>query len=311
MSQPFDRRRQLIHDRLDWNLLRTFIAIVQERSFSRAAVRLHVTQPAVSLALKRLEETLDCTLISRRGNSFTPTRAGQEVYEIASDIYGRVSSLEAGLEDREADLTGTVRLLTMKIHSDRYDDFLADFHCSYPRIVVNIEIMRSANIIAAILQNSATAGVGICHAEHDRLERRKLLTDRYSLYCGRHHRLFGRWGLGVGDLLLEDYVAYCSDQLGDSLSILTLFREQQGFTGGISAESTSMDEVRRLIFAGYGIGCLPESMALEDVAANRLWPLPPEGGVADIDVSLFWHRSRRMTPAEKVFCEALGRFMQA
>ncbi len=310
MSQSFNQRRQLIHDRLDWNLLRTFIVIVQERSFSKAAIRLHVTQPAVSQALKRLEETLECTLISRRGNSFAPTRAGQEVYEVASDIYGRMSSLESGLEDRDSDVTGIVRILAMKIHSERYDEFLADFHCSYPRVVLNVEIMRSANIVAAILQNSATAGIGICHTENDRLERRKILTDRYSIYCGRHHKLFGRLGLSVDDLLLEDYVAYCSDQLGDSLSILTIFREQQGFTGGISAESTSLDEVRRLIFSGYGIGCLPESIALKDVAAGRIWPLPPESGVAAVDVSLFWNRSRRMTPAETVFCEGLSRFMQ-
>lgn len=69
-----------IHDRLDWNLLRTFLAIVQEGSISRAAVRLHLTQPAVSLALKRLEERLGENLIARSGSSFTVTTAGELVY---------------------------------------------------------------------------------------------------------------------------------------------------------------------------------------------------------------------------------------
>ncbi|CAE6851711.1 HTH-type transcriptional regulator ArgP [Paraburkholderia aspalathi] len=76
---------RFLNDRLDWNLLRTFLVIMQERSVSRAAARLHLTQPAVSQALKRLEDTLGRNLIQRRGPHFEPTRAGEEVYRIASD----------------------------------------------------------------------------------------------------------------------------------------------------------------------------------------------------------------------------------
>ena len=68
---------RFLNDRLDWNLLRTFLVIMQERSVSRAAARLHVTQPAISQALKRLEETLGRSLIRRRGPHFEPTHAGE------------------------------------------------------------------------------------------------------------------------------------------------------------------------------------------------------------------------------------------
>jgi DNA-binding transcriptional LysR family regulator len=306
-SPPLNRRLPRLNDRLDWNLLRTFLVIVQERSFSRAAIRLHITQPAVSQALKRLEDTLGCTLVNRGGSSVTPTRVGEEVYEIACDVYRHVSRLESELENQDSDITGIVRLLVMRIYSRQYDDFLAQFHRSYPCVEINIEVMRSADIVRAILQNSATAGIGICHAESDRLERHKIMTDRYAIYCGHHHKLFGQPDLSVDDLLLESYVALHSDRLGDSLSTLTIFREQQGFTGQVIAESTSLDEVRRLLYAGYGIGCLPESVARDDVAAGRLWPLPPSDGVATLDISLFWNRARRMTPAEQVFCEELSK----
>ncbi len=59
--------RRFLNDRLDWNLLRTYLVIGQEGSMSRAAARLHITQSAVSQALKRLEEQLDCVLIVRGG----------------------------------------------------------------------------------------------------------------------------------------------------------------------------------------------------------------------------------------------------
>ncbi|MFX5760860.1 LysR family transcriptional regulator, partial [Acinetobacter baumannii] len=81
------------NDRLDWNLLRTFLAIARERSISRAATRLHLTQPAVSQALKRLEDQLGLQLIDRQANPIEITRAGEEVRQIAEEVYGTISRL--------------------------------------------------------------------------------------------------------------------------------------------------------------------------------------------------------------------------
>lgn len=181
---------RFLNDRLDWNLLRTFLVIMQERSVSRAAARLHVTQPAVSQALKRLEETLGHTLIRRRGPHFEPTQAGAEVYRIASDIYGTISRLDTELDDAAADLTGTIRLLSVsRIESGVYDLFLADFHRQYPRVDLQIEVMRSSDIISSLLQKTATAGLSLCRNPVDKLARAPFLRQRYAIYCGRHHRL--------------------------------------------------------------------------------------------------------------------------
>ncbi|WP_027816555.1 LysR family transcriptional regulator [Paraburkholderia bannensis] len=302
---------RFLNDRLDWNLLRTYLAIMQERSLSRAAARLYVTQPAVSQALKRLEDTLGRKLIERRGPHFVPTQAGEEVYRIANDIYGNISRLETELDERTADITGSIRLLTVsRIESRVYDEFLAEFHVAYPRIDLQIEVMRSTDIISSLLQKTATAGLSLCRTPVDKLEMRCFLRQRYAIFCGRHHRLFGLSQLTMEDLLAENFVSFTSDQIGDSLSPLTVFRDQRGFTGRIVASSPSLDEVRRLIFAGYGIGCLPEHTVRDDLARQRLWQLPPEEGLADVDIHLLWHRERKMNAAEEAFFDAMERCMQ-
>ncbi|SAK45782.1 LysR family transcriptional regulator [Caballeronia hypogeia] len=302
---------RFVNDRLDWNLLRTFLVIMQERSLSRAAARLYVTQPAVSQALRRLEETLERKLIERRGPYFAPTQAGEEVYRIASDIYGNISRLETELDDRTEDINGSIRLLTIsRIESPVYDEFLAEFHRAYPRIDLQIEVMRSSDIISSLLQKTATAGLGLCRTPHDKLEMRCFLRQRYAIFCGRHHRLFGKSSLTMDDLLAENFVSFTSDQIGDSLSPLTVFRDQKGFTGRIVASSPSLDEVRRLIFAGYGIGCLPEHIVRDDIAQQRLWRLPPEDGLVDVDVHLLWHRDRKMNAADHAFLDSMERCMR-
>ncbi len=302
---------RFLNDRLDWNLLRTYLVIMQERSLSRAAARLFVTQPAVSQALKRLEDALGRKLIERRGAQFVPTRAGEEVYRIASDIYGNISRLETELDERTTDITGSIRLLTVsRIESPVYDEFLAEFHVAYPRIDLQIEVMRSSDIISSVLQKTATAGLSLCRTPVEKLEMRLFLRQRYAIFCGRHHRLFGLSQLTMEDLLAENFVSFTSDQIGDSLSPLTVFRDQRGFTGRIVASSPSLDEVRRLIYAGYGIGCLPEHAVRDDLARQRLWRLPPEEGLADVDIHLLWHRERKLNAAEVAFFDAMERCMQ-
>ncbi|MFP3747321.1 LysR family transcriptional regulator substrate-binding protein, partial [Achromobacter sp. SIMBA_011] len=125
------------------------------------------------------------------------------------------------------------------------DEFLAEFHVAYPRIDLQIEVMRSSDIISSVLQKTATAGLSLCRTPVDKLEMRCFLRQRYAIFCGRHHRLFGLSQLTMEDLLAENFVSFTSDQIGDSLSPLTVFRDQRGFTGRIVASSPSLDEVRR------------------------------------------------------------------
>lgn len=146
---PENRRdvHPLLNDRLDWNLLRTFRVIGQELSISRAAARLHLTQPAISQALKRLEEQLDCQLIARRGPRFVLTEAGEQIFAIAGEMYGQVSQMSNALQKPGDEVLGKVRLLMIsRISSDTFDDFLADFHRQHPRVDLDVEVMRSSEI---------------------------------------------------------------------------------------------------------------------------------------------------------------------
>ena len=98
-------------NQLDWNLLRTFMVIVQERSITLAAHRLSVTQPSVSAALRRLEERLDRRLIERGGAaSFQPTAAGEVLYRHCADIYRLVTALPDALDAAHSAVQGIVTL---------------------------------------------------------------------------------------------------------------------------------------------------------------------------------------------------------
>ena len=300
--------KRFLNDRLDWNLLRTFLVIGQEGSISRAAARLHLSQPAISQALKRLEEQLDSALVVRRGPRISLTKTGEEVIQIAAELYGTISRLGPALENPAEKVAGKVRILTIsRVQSRCYDDFLAQFHLDYPHVELEVDVLRSSDVVSAMLQKTASFGLGLCRTPQPRLEQRVLLQQRYAIFCGKRHRLFGRKNLTLADLQSENFVSFTSDQIGGNLSPLTVFRDQQGFTGRIVASSPSLDEIRRLVGAGYGIGCLPEHIVAADVLAEEVWRLPPWEGVIDVNVYLLWNREQKMTRAESVFLE---RFQQ-
>lgn len=303
--------RRFLNDRLDWNLLRTYLAIGQERSISRAAARLFVTQSAVSQSLKRLEEQLDCALIARKGPRFDLTQAGEEVFSIAQEMYGNVSRLGTAVEGSEEEIVGKVRVLSIShVQSPLYDDFLADFHLMHPRVELELEVMRSSDIQSSLNQKTASMGIGLCRFAQAKLERVLLMRQRYAFFCGKRHRLFGKRGLTLDALKGENFVSFTSDQLGGNLSPLTVFRDQQGFTGKIVASSPSFEEIRRLIIAGYGVGCLPEHLVDNDLHNGLIWRLPPSDGVVDVDMFLMWNREQRMNRAETVFLEAFRRVIE-
>ena len=292
-------------DRLDWNLLRTFLVIVQERSISGAAIKLHITQSAVSQALRRLEQQLDRRLIERHHARFAITRAGEEVRQAAEAIHGSVSQLVNDVAQAEEQTVGRIHLLVAsRIHSAVYDDFWANFHRAHPRIEVQLDVLPSSEIVSILLQRGATAGIALCRQIPKRLDHKLFLQQRYALFCGRNHALFGRPDIRMEDLLGEDFVSFASDALGDSLSPLTIFRDQRGFSGSIVATSSQHDEVKRLLVAGFGIGCLPEHSVQVDLSEGRLWRLPPGEGVCAADLHLLWHGDAHRSPAEDLFIAA-------
>jgi len=305
-----DRPATYLNDRLDWNLLRTFLAIAREKSVSRAATRLHLTQPAVSQALKRLEDQLGMRLVDRHGPRIEMTQAGIEVQQIAEDVYGTISRLSLAKVDRDHDISGMVRLSAVSgIDFPAYDAFLAAFHCSYPRIELESQEMRSADVVASLQQKSATLGLTPRRALPKKVESRLFLRQRYALFCGRHHPLFGRTDLKTADLVSEKFVSFTGDKVGDHMSPLTFFRDEMGFTERVVGSSSSMSEVKRFIFAGFGIGCLPEHVVRDDVANGRFHRLPPDEGVADLDIYLLWSGDRKFSAAERAFLDALHAFI--
>lgn len=291
---------------LDWNLLRAFVAIVEEGGITRAANRLGLRQPTVSNALKRLEQQLGRRFVERGRGAFRVTEAGELLYREAVEIGGSFSRLATVLRDVGEEVTGHIGIaLASHVVCPFFDEILAEFHRAHPRVTYRLNVETSAAVMQSVLQKSASCGVCLVHRKHPRLDYVRMYREHFGFFCGPPHRLFGRNGLTLKDLKKERFVSFETDRLSDALRPVALLREREGIEGHVVGTSSNLEEVRRLVVAGIGVGPLPVHVVQRDVRDGLLWRLPPYRHPPAIDIYLVTNPRTRLDRAERRFVDVL------
>eukprot|EP00752_Nemacystus_decipiens_P000398 g398.t1 len=256
---------------LDWNLLRTFVAIVQEGGITAAADRLLLKQPTVSNALKRLEDRLGKRLIERGPSHFRVTDAGRTLYREALEIQGTIARLSVAVRDIEDAVRGQVTIgMASHVVFPPLDEALGRFSRRHPLVRFELNVATSAEVVGWVLKKRASFGLCLVHERHPRLDYTHLFRERFGFFCGPDHPFFGRRDLTSEDLRGEPSVSFGTDQLNDALRPVALVRAQMGLDDTIRATSPHLEEVRRLIVSGVGIGPLPIHVVSRDVRDGLL-----------------------------------------
>lgn len=285
---------------LDWNLIRTFLVIVEEKGVTAAANRLGLKQPTISNALRRLEDRLGKRLVLRGPGRFEVTPAGLLLFDEAVEIFGSISRLGILIRDMDEEVSGHVTLaLASHVVSPVLDEVLAGFHQRHPKATLGIEVMTSRDVIQAVRQRQASLGICLVHQKHPQLDYNRLFREYFGFFCGPHHRLFGKRNLNLADLRGETSVSFKTDRLTDALRPVALIRAEARLDDRVVGVSSSLEEVRRMIVAGLGIGPLPIHVATRDVEAGLLWRLPPYEAPPAIDIYVVSNPHTRFNRAEQ------------
>lgn len=304
MKTPrFDR---LVWD-LDWNLLRTFSVIVEEKSITRAAERLTLKQPSVSNALKRLETRIGRRLIERDANRFELTDVGRLLYEESLDVFGTISRLQVLVRDVREEVTGHVVIcVASHVVSPLFDRALAEFHREHPRATLTISVLPSVEVAKLVRERRASFGICLVSQRDAALEYAVVYREFFGFFCGPSHRLYGLSGLTLGDLEGETSVSFQTDHISDALRPVALLRGEAKLEANVIGISSSLEEVRRMIVAGLGIGPLPLHVARRDVEDGLLWRLPPYEHPPAIDIFLLTNPKKVLNRAEKALLALLN-----
>ncbi|MEP9398815.1 LysR family transcriptional regulator [Mesorhizobium sp. KR2-14] len=307
MTSP--RSQKLVWE-LDWNLLRTFVVIAEVKSITRAAERLNLKQPTVSNALRRLEERIGQRLVERAANRFELTEVGRLVYEQGIEAFGAISQLPVLVRGAGEDVTGHVAIaVASHIVSPLFDRALAEFRLNYPRASIAITVAPSAEVARQVRERRASFGLCLVSERDPALDYTMVYREFFGFFCGPGHRLYGRTGLALPDLKGEPSVSFHTDHIADALRPVALLRSEAMLDASVVGVSSSLEEVRRMIVAGLGIGPLPVHVARRDVADGLLWRLPPYETPPAIDIFLLVNPEKTTNRAEAALLSGLQKLI--
>ncbi|MEE2692175.1 MAG: LysR family transcriptional regulator [Pseudomonadota bacterium] len=305
-NDPTGPLREGIAWSLDWNLLRSFYVVMQERSFTEAAQKLDLKQPTISNALRRLEETLGRRLIERGPRTFEPTAHGEALYRQVAQIFGSIDRLSAFMEEEAGVVCGRVALsMATHVTSPVVDRALADFQKRHPQASVAISVASSRTVVDAVVSRRAAFGICLIRERAPDLSYTHLFREHFGFFCGPTHRLFGATGLTLEDLKGERSVSFDTDQVNDVLRPVAFLRERAALEAHPAGVSNNLEEVRRMTIAGLGIAPLPIHVVDRDVRDGVLWRLPPYDDPPAIDIYVVENPATQLNRAEQEFRKIL------
>jgi DNA-binding transcriptional LysR family regulator len=284
--------------------LQVFSTVVAERSFSRAAEKLYRTQPAISLALQRLEAELGQKLIDRSGKTLVLTDAGRTALEYAR----RFDNLRQELEDALAELrdksagrlsiganeSSTLYLLP---HIERYRRL-------YPKIKVQVRRSQSSKIPAELLSGDLELGVVSYDPGDHRLVAKILYTDALAFVVSPKHRFGKRKTVSISELGMETFIAH---------NVVSPYREvvlrefrRHKVPLNMDVEMPTLETIRKLVQSNEGVAFLPRMCVKQDIESGTLREVTVKELHVERMVRLLHVKERTLSHAAQAFLDVVA-----
>ena len=258
--------------------LQIFEASVRFGSFTRAAEALFLTQPTVSMQIKKLADTVGLPLFEQVGRKLRPTEAGTELYKSCRQIFATLSNLEMKMADFKGIKTGRLTLGVITTANCFAPEVLGEFCQLYPGIEVALNVFNRDQIIDRIKNNEDDLYImGQAPVEQtDDIEAFPFAPNPLVVLAPRDHPLVGQKNIPLARIA-EEWVILREPGSGIRDAMLRLFG-QQDLNLKVRMELGSNEAIKHAIVAGLGLSVLSiHALALEG----------PDGPVALLDVEGF------------------------
>ncbi|RYE50021.1 MAG: LysR family transcriptional regulator [Hyphomicrobiales bacterium] len=294
--------------RVDWNLMRTFVDIVRAGGIGAAARQLNRQQPSISAALKRLEDHVGVSLLNRTATGVEMTAAGQAMLALCEDMLESARMMPHQIAQATKRVEGFVRIQIISgLVSTVFDEAIASFHRRNPAIHIEIRVSPWRQVLDALEQGEVEIGVGYDGGVRGSLMYEPLFVERQQLYCSRTNPYFGYRVSRLGELKDQGFV-FTGD---DEFELITHLRRRYRLGSNVSGMAEDINEARRLIVQGVGIGFLPILAAEAEVAKGTLWPMLHADFEPAYDIYLLARSESARDTATQLFWDEVLRRIRA
>ena len=260
---------------MDLGALKIFLAVAHERSFSRAAAKVHRTQPAVSQAVRRLELELGEQLFDRSSKNGTLTEAGRMLENYGQRLVRLAEETESAVRELRDLRRGRVLIGANEAAIHTLLPLIVRFRQGYPAITIDVRRVPARQIAVEVQQGSLDFGALTFHPSEEGLLEVPVGSDELVLLVPPSHQLATRKQVSMDDVAQEPVVAH-NDPSPARERVLRLFQDHH-VPLNMVISLPSLDGIKRAVELKLGVALLPRRCAITEIASGRLVAVPVQG----------------------------------
>ncbi len=286
---------------MDIQNLSAFIAVSQLGSFSRAAEKLFITQPAVSKRISALEEELSSRLFDRIGKTIQLTQAGQALLPSALRILAELEESKRAIGNLSQRIEGTLKIATSHhIGLHRLPPVLRAYTTNYPQVDLDIRFMDSEEACSAVLKGDVEIAIATL-PDHDwpHLTSQIIWHDPLSFVISAQHKEASTRSMSVKKLRQLPAILPSKNTFTRELLEQALGLNEQNLN--IAMETNYLETIKMMVSIGLGWSVLPTSML-----SKELTQLQVEKVKFERLLGVVTHQQRTLSNAARKMIVALG-----
>jgi DNA-binding transcriptional LysR family regulator len=283
--------------------LAAFVAVVERKSFSRAAEQLALTQPAVSLQIRSLEERFGRQLLDRSGRRVEPTEAGRRLYRRAQRLLALEEQLvEEVVAETDGELRGPVEIgASTGPGGGVVPLLLCEFQLRNPQVEVSLSVFDTQHVVELVAERQLELGVVGAARRHRSVAFEPFFRDEVVLACAPGHRFAGK-KLTLEQLRDEPLIV-----MQEGAGVRQVIEDELRQAGArlrdfdVRLELGLQESVKSAVAAGYGVSFISRSAVEAELAAGTLAAAQVEGLEPSREISLVRSARRPLTRAAEAF----------
>ncbi len=285
---------------VDLEGIKAFLTVATEGSFSHAADKLHLTQPAVSKRIALLESQLGVRLFDRIGRTVSLTEAGEAFSARAQKIIMDVEDAQRAISNLSGKIAGKLSLATSHhVGLWRLPGVLRTFSAQYPDVALDLHFMDSEVAHEQILQGNLELGViTLAPGANERLTARPVWRDNLVFMCAPGHPLAEDKAVSLKSLSM--HAAILPDMSTFTGRIVKGLFDQHQLPLRTSMSTNYLETIKMLVTTGLGWSVLPETMLDRDTCR-----LDVPGVAIHRDLGVIHHTQRTLSNAGLAFIDLL------
>jgi DNA-binding transcriptional LysR family regulator len=296
---------------MDLRQLRQFAAVAEELSFRRAAERLYMAQPPLSVAIRKLEEEIGVRLFERGSRGVRLTAGGHAAYDAALKCLRDADEVASAARAAANGEAGRLRIgFIGTVTFGLMPRLIRAFGTRYPN--VKLELHESTNAEACSAVENGTLDIGLVRVPTARPPAVKFQLIESDVFCialPTRHKLARQKSLRLKDLADEPFIGYAPSRAGGLHAAVTQLLQRAGVSPAVTQEAVQVQTVIGLVESGLGLALVPKissAHASRRVAFRPIRDLPRD---AVIGIALAYHASEESVVARR-FRESVGEEMK-